>query len=93
MALSLEAARWLVERGVRLVGVDGPSVEAFDAPAQHPVHRTLLEAGVVVVEGLDLSGVPAGPCEVLCLPLRVEGGDGAPARVFVRLPGAGQPAG
>jgi arylformamidase len=85
--LSAEAARWVVERGFRLVGVDYLSVERADAPKEHPVHRILLEAGVVIVEGLDLSEAPPGPCELLCLPLRLAGGDGAPARVFLRIEG------
>lgn len=80
--LTPEAAGWLVEHGVRLVGVDYLSVEAFEAD-EHPVHHMLLGAGVVVVEGLDLSEVPAGPCQLVCLPLKVKGGDGAPARVLV----------
>jgi arylformamidase len=84
--LSVEAARWCVGRGLRLVGVDYLSVERLDAPKEHPVHRTLLAADVVIVEGLDLSRVPAGPCELMCLPLLVADGDGAPARAFVKLP-------
>jgi arylformamidase len=83
--LSVEAAAWCVGRSLRLVGVDSLSVERADAPKEHPVHRTLLSAEVVIVEGLDLSTVPAGACELICLPLRVEDGDGAPARAFVKL--------
>ncbi|HEY3209436.1 MAG TPA: cyclase family protein [Actinomycetota bacterium] len=84
--LSVEAAEWCVGSGLLLVGVDYLSIERPDAPKEHPVHRTLLSAGVVIVEGLDLSGVSAGACELICLPLLVAGGDGAPARAFVRLP-------
>jgi len=84
-SLGVDAARWVVERGVRLVGVDYLSVERADAPKEHPVHRTLLAAGVVIVEGLDLSSAPPGPCELLCLPLLVAAGDGAPARAFIRV--------
>jgi arylformamidase len=80
--LSQQAAKWLVRRGIRLVGVDYLSVEAPYVD-EHRVHHTLLEAGVVIVEGLDLSWVPAGPCQLICLPLRIRGGDGAPARVLV----------
>lgn len=79
--LSFDAAgaRVLVERGVRLVGVDYLSVGDAEA------HRVLLGAGVVVVEGLDLRGVESGAYELVCLPLRVVGADGAPARaVLVR---------
>jgi arylformamidase len=72
-----EAAALLVERGVRLVGVDYLSVGDEDA------HNALLEAGVVPVEGLDLRGVEPGSCELICLPLRVVGADGAPARAIL----------
>lgn len=72
-----EAARLLVERGVRLVGVDYLSV------GDEAAHHALLEAGVVPVEGLDLRGVEPGPYELVCLPLRVVGADGAPARAVL----------
>lgn len=80
--LSIPAARWLVQRGIRLIGADYLSVEAPDVD-EHRVHHTLLGAGVVIVEGLDLSQVPAGPCQLICLPLKIKGGDGAPARVLL----------
>jgi arylformamidase len=80
--LDKKSADWLVRRGIRLLGIDYLSVEAFQA-ADNKVHKTLLGSGMVVVEGLDLSRVPAGPCQVVCLPLKIEGGDGAPARVLV----------
>ena len=72
-----EAARLLVERGVRLVGVDYLSVGDEEA------HHALLEAGVVPVEGLDLRAVEPGGYELVCLPLRVVGADGAPARAIL----------
>jgi arylformamidase len=77
-----QAAAWIVQRGIRLLGLDYLSVEAFHSTT-YKVHHTLLDAGLVVVEGLDLSAVPAGPCQLVCLPLKIEGGDGAPARVLV----------
>jgi arylformamidase len=80
--LSPKAAEWIVRRGIRLVGVDYLSVEGLNT-TEHRVHHILLEAGVVIVEGLDLSRVPPGPCQLFCLPLKVEGADGAPARVLV----------
>jgi arylformamidase len=80
--LGTEAAEWLVRRGVRLVGVDYLSVEAFGA-GQSPVHHILLGAGIVIVEGLDLRHVPVGLCHLCCLPLKIAGGEGAPARVLV----------
>jgi arylformamidase len=79
VAVTTDGARWLVDRGVRLVGVDFLSVER-DGPPDFPVHRTLLGNGTIIVEGLDLSGVEPGRYLFVCLPLRIVGGDGAPAR-------------
>lgn len=81
--VSEDAARYLVEMGVKLVGVDYLSVEEYQKEGR-PTHHTLLRAGVVVVEGLDLTGVPPGDYELLCLPLKLKEGDGAPARVLLR---------
>ena len=77
-----DAARELVAMGVRLLGIDYLSIAPSADPA--PTHRTLLEAGVVIVEGLDLRAVDPGAYELICLPLRIEGADGAPARVLLR---------
>ncbi len=74
-------ARWLIARGVRLVGVDYLSVAPYDELV--PPHRTLLGAGMVIVEGLDLSEVDPGVYQFVCLPLKVVGGDGAPARAIL----------
>ncbi len=81
--LGEEGARLLLERGVRLVGIDALSVE-LDPDGRFPVHRTLLGRGVVIVEGLLLAPVRAGAYELACLPLRIAGGDGGPARAAVR---------
>lgn len=80
-ALAPETAVALVERNVRLAGIDALSI----APATTPdeVHRILLSAGVVILEGLDLTAAPNGPATLLCLPLRIAGGDGAPARAVL----------
>lgn len=78
-----DAARLLVNSGVKLVGVDAMSVDPSGSTSL-PAHRTLLDAGVVIVEGLDLSAVPPGDYELLCLPLNVQHADGAPARVVLR---------
>jgi len=80
-----EAAQKLVDSGVKLVGNDYLSIEKFHS-GHHRTHLTLLSNGVVIVEGLNLSEVPAGDYELICLPLRIaEGaGDGAPARVVLR---------
>jgi arylformamidase len=85
VAITPEGARWLVERGLRLVGVDFLSVER-DGPPDFPVHRTLLGGGVVVVEGLDLSAADPGPYTLVCAPLKILGGDGAPARALLIEP-------
>ena len=82
VGLTGEAARWLVERRFVLVGIDYLSIEQFRSPT-HEVHKTLLEANVIILEGLDLRHVPAGLYTVVCAPLKVVGGDGAPARVFL----------
>lgn len=82
VALSPESAEWIVSRGIRLVGTDFLSIEKRGAPG-HPVHVTLLEAGVVIVEGLSLHAVPAGNYQLVCLPLRIADGDGAPARAIL----------
>ncbi len=83
VALSGAAARALAGGHPRLVGIDSLSIEN-DPTGRYPVHRALAAAGVVVVEGLQLQAVPPGPYELLCLPLRITGGDGAPARVLLR---------
>ena len=77
-----EAAAYLVELGVEVIGVDYLSVAPFTDP--EPTHRTLLEAGVLIIEGLDLSGVEPGEYTLICLPLKIGGADGAPARVLLR---------
>lgn len=81
--LTESGARYLVEHGTRLVGIDYLSIEEFKK-AGAPAHRALLSAGTVIVEGLNLGAVDPGTYEMYCLPLRVAGGDGAPARVVLR---------
>jgi len=80
-----EAAEILVDAGVKLVGTDYLSIEKFHS-GHHRTHLTLLSRQVIIVEGLNLSDVPAGDYELICLPLRIAGGagDGAPARVVLR---------
>ena len=81
-ALSPGAARLLVANGVILVGTEAPSVDPVEAESL-PAHRILLEAEVVIVEGLDLSEVSPGAYELVCLPLRIVGADGSPARAIL----------
>jgi arylformamidase len=82
VAVTEDGARWLVDRGIRLVGVDFLSVER-SAGGDHPVHRTLLGGGTVIVEGLDLSRVDPGTYTLVCFPLRIADGDGSPARAVL----------
>ncbi len=79
VTLTLDAAEWIVTQGIRLLGVDYLSIER-PGSVGHPVHHLLLGAGMVVVEGLDLSSLQTGWYNFYCLPLKVTGGDGAPAR-------------
>ena len=81
--LTDDAARYLVEQGVKLVGIDYLSIEQFKKPGA-PAHRTLLSNGVIIIEGLNLAEADAGMYEMYCLPLPVVGGDGAPARVILK---------
>lgn len=81
--LTEEGARYLVEQGVKVVGIDYLSVEQFKKPGA-PAHRALLGENVVIIEGLNLSDADAGAYEMYCLPLRVAGADGAPARVVLK---------
>ena len=83
MYLSATAAQYLAERQVRLVGVDYLSVGGFREDGLE-THQALLKAGIWIIEGLNLKRVPPGRVQLLCLPLKVFGGDGAPARRFVR---------
>ena len=76
-------ARYLVEHGIKVVGVDYLSVEEFKKPGA-PAHHVLLGGGTIVIEGLNLRDVEPGIYEMFCLPLPVVGSDGAPARVVLR---------
>jgi len=84
--LETDAARRLIQLGIKLVGIDYLSIEQFSS--NHETHRILLSSGVVILEGLDLRNVPAAEYELVCLPLRIAGGngDGAPARAVLRTP-------
>jgi len=80
--LAPDGAEYLVSKGVRLVGVDYLSIEQFHS-GHHKTHRTLLEKKIVIVEGLNLQDVQPGEYNLICLPLRLEGLDGAPARAVL----------
>ena len=70
-------------RGVRLVGIDTPSVDLFDSK-DLPSHRACLRHGLAILEGLDLSAVPPGNYELIALPLRLVGFDASPVRAVLR---------
>ena len=80
--LTPDAARWLVDRRVELLGFDCLSIERYGAPKPE-AHHILLQAGVIIVEGLDLHEVPSGCYHLCCLPLKIVNGDGAPARAIL----------
>ncbi|MEW6180137.1 MAG: cyclase family protein [Chloroflexota bacterium] len=81
VGIDASASTYLVEKGIRLVGVDYLSVAPYKQ--SRPTHEILLSANVVIVEGLDLSGVEAGEYQLVCLPLKIQGSDGAPARAVL----------
>ena len=80
--LAPDGAQYLVDNGVELVGIDYLSIEQFHS-GHHMTHRILLERSVVILEGLDLSVPAPGEYDLICLPLRIEGCDGAPARAVL----------
>lgn len=78
--VTVDGAEWMASRRILLVGIDYLSIGA-PGPEGLAAHRTLLSAGAVIVEGLDLRLLPPGECDLVCLPLRLVGAEGAPARV------------
>jgi len=81
VAITEDGAEWLVNRGVQLVGVDYLSVAPYNDSV--PTHTVLLNAGVVIVEGLNLSQISRGFYDLYCLPLKIANSDGAPARAIL----------
>ena len=81
IALDATAAQAVLDAGIKLLGVDGLSVDPYESAGE--VHQLLLEAGVILVEGLALDAIPAGDYRLICAPLKLAGSDGAPARVFL----------
>jgi arylformamidase len=82
VGFTVDGADWLLAQGVRLVGIDAPSIEPYISPGE-PVHRALLAAEVILIEGLALAGISDGAYQMMCLPLPLADGDGAPARVIL----------
>ena len=81
--MSQDAAEFLVNRKVRVAGIDYLSVDEFGEKGSK-THITLLKAGIWIIEGLDLSGVEPGKYQLICLPLSITKGDGATARAIVK---------
>jgi arylformamidase len=89
VGLSEQAAVHLAEMRVRTVGVDYLSVGGYHADGAR-IHKILLQAGIWIIEGLDLSPVTGGQYEMICLPVKLHGSDGAPARAILRPMGPSQ---
>ncbi len=81
--IAAEAGQYLAERGIQTVGIDYLSVGGFEQGGEE-IHRILLKAGIWIIEGLNLEHVAAGEYELVCLPLKIMGSDGAPARAVLR---------
>ncbi|MGE5402530.1 MAG: cyclase family protein [Ignavibacteriales bacterium] len=82
VALMPEAAKYLTERKIKLVGIDFLSIGTYEGDAE--VHKVLLGSGIWIIEGLNLKGIGEGRYELICLPIRLMGADGAPSRAIVR---------
>jgi arylformamidase len=80
--LTPDGAHFVVDAGVKLIGIDYLSIERLHGDGE--VHRILLDNGVVILEGLNLAGIVAGSYELICLPLKIRGGDGSPVRAVLR---------
>ena len=83
--LAPDVPAWLGELGVRLLGLDVPSVDAIDSK-DLPIHHLLADVNICIIESLDLAAVPAGRYELIALPLRITGGDASPVRAVLRKP-------
>jgi len=85
VGITHSGADWLIKHGVRLVGIDSLSVATIDQIV--PTHKALLGAGITIVEGLYLEGISPGMYKLVCLPIKLMGLDGAPARaILIELP-------
>jgi len=81
--LSTEAAEYLANLKVQMVGIDYLSISGYKKNEAR-VHKAILQAGIWVIEGLNLTGINPGRYELVCLPLKILGGDGAPARAIIK---------
>jgi arylformamidase len=83
VGLSANGAQWLVDYGIKLIGIDYLSVASFDEI--QIVHKILLKKDIIIIEGLDLTEPNQGSYELSCLPLKMVNADGAPARATLRV--------
>ena len=81
VGLAEDGAKLLVEKGIHLIGIDYLSIAPYKQ--SRPTHEVLLKAGLVIIEGLDLHAVTTGYYSLICLPIKLAGSDGAPARVVL----------
>lgn len=82
VALSRDAAKWLVTQNIYLVGIDYLSIQHYNDGSE--VHKILLKGGVMLLEGIDLSNIQPGKYELICLPLKIIGAEGSPVRAVLR---------
>lgn len=82
VALTRDAARWIVDRGIQLVGIDYLSIQRYQDDPE--THRILMRSNIIIIEGLNLAGVGPGDYKLLCLPILLEGAEGAPARAVLQ---------
>lgn len=82
VAITPDGAEWLVRNGVIFVGIDYLSIETYHT-TDFATHKTILGAGIAVVEGLDLRNVDPGTYQLVCLPVKLADRDGAPARAIL----------
>lgn len=80
--LTIEGARRLINSKIGLIGIDQMSIEEVSNKS-HPVHHLLLRKGIIIVEGLNLKKVKPGRYKLICLPLKIKKGDGAPVRAVL----------
>lgn len=80
--LAPDAALWLIDRGIKLIGIDYLSIEQFHS-GHHATHLGLLKSNIVIVEGVDLREISGGVYTLVCLPIKIKDGDGAPARAIL----------
>jgi len=81
-AITADAAKWVVERGIKLIGIDYLSIQLFDDEVS-TTHLVLLDAEVIIVEALDLRAAQPGNYKLTCLPMKLAGADGAPVRALL----------